>query len=188
MRLSLESCPNLAVGCLAAFAAFAVVSAAARPGPNPLDMLAVTLRQTSASPPTVRASVTNKNHYAITVLSYQSPLDPLALQLGSLSITPDGSGKPLELRLVKVKRVWPPPENALVVIQPGASATNDMILQEPTVPMSKLAKKAKVVLGGEWIAVWPRSRDQLSDSDIENASGTAFSGPFSTRVLEIEIG
>ncbi|KAM4062353.1 hypothetical protein HRG_011144 [Hirsutella rhossiliensis] len=200
MTLPFTSYRKLALGCLVAFAAFtlgesapassneprdAVISNAAtqagKPGPNPLNKLAVTLRQTGSSPPTVRATVTNKNYFPVTIVAYQSPLDQLALQLGMLSITPAGSKTPLELRVVKVKRVWPPPEGSLIVIQPGASATNDMVIQEPTVPMDKLDRKATVVFSGDWIAVWPRPRNQISKSEIENASESAFQAPLNTR-------
>lgn len=115
----------------------------------------------------------------------KSPLDGLALALGLLTITPAGASKPLELRTVQVKRVWPPPESALIVIQPGASAINDLAIEEPTVPMDKLDRRATVVLRGQWIAVWPRPRNQISKAEIENASETAFSGQFSTKALEI---
>ncbi|KAF4507904.1 hypothetical protein G6O67_004353 [Ophiocordyceps sinensis] len=183
----------LALGCLAAFALGGPTAApsdavgSGKPGPNPLYKLAVTLRQSSSSPPTVVVTVTNRNKFPVTMVSYQSPLDGLALALGQLSMTPAGSKKPLELRRVAVKRVWPPPEDALVVVQPGASVTNHLVMEEPTVPMDKLGKRATVVLGGEWMAVWPRPRSQVSKSDIENASESAFQGPFSTRPLEIEV-
>ncbi|KND89748.1 hypothetical protein TOPH_05682 [Tolypocladium ophioglossoides CBS 100239] len=58
---------------------------------NPIANLAVTLQQTSTSPPTVRVSVANNNDHEVTILSYLSPLDQLALPLGLLSITPAGS-------------------------------------------------------------------------------------------------
>lgn len=155
---------------------------------NPIGNLAVTLRQTSPSPPTVRVSVANNNDHDVTILSYQSPLDGLALPLGLLSIMPAGSSEPLELLTIKAGRMWPPPDDCLIVVAPGAAATNDLVLKAPTVPMDKLAGKATVALKGRWMAVWDRPRDKLSDREIENSSGSAFAGDFATEDLEITIG
>ncbi|KJZ79541.1 hypothetical protein HIM_01010 [Hirsutella minnesotensis 3608] len=201
--MSCASPRRLAIGCLVALAAIA----AASPSPaslddgkgsmvareesasslNPIPKLHVTLRQTSSSPPTVRVAVTNGNKFPVTIVDYQSPLDPLALQTGLLSITPAGSSQPLQLRTIQVKRVWPPREDSLPDIKPGATAYNDLVLKEPTVPMEQLGKRAKVILKGRWMAVWPRSRDQISKEELENAASSAFSGEYSSQPLEIQI-
>ncbi len=86
---------------------------------NPIDKLAIALHQTSGSPATVRATVTNNNDHPVTVLTYQSPLDPAALALGLLSITPSGASQPLELPTIKMSRQWPPPGDALVSLDAG---------------------------------------------------------------------
>ncbi|PHH89734.1 hypothetical protein CDD83_5406 [Cordyceps sp. RAO-2017] len=164
-----------------------VARAASGGGPNPLGNLAVTLKQTSSKPPTIQVTVTNKNKYPVTVLSYDSPLDQLALPLGLLSITPAGSTKPIDLPIIRVKRVWPPRDDSLIVIKPGASATSDIVLKDPPVPIKKLGRKATVILRGRWTAVWPRSKDKLSKAEIENPSSSAFNGDFVTNPLEIKV-
>ncbi|RDA92805.1 hypothetical protein CP533_0802 [Ophiocordyceps camponoti-saundersi (nom. inval.)] len=141
----------------------------------------------SLSPPTVRATVSNKNAHAVTILSYQSPLDNLALALGLLSITPSGSSEPIELPIIRAKRVWPPADESLIVVEAGASATNDFVLEEPHVPVEKLGDSATVVVRGRWMAVWPKSRAKLTRSDIENASGTALSAGFESNSLLVRV-
>ncbi|RDA83483.1 hypothetical protein CP532_7054 [Ophiocordyceps camponoti-leonardi (nom. inval.)] len=153
-----------------------------------LANLIVTLRQSSLSPPTVRVTVTNKNPHPVTIVSYQSPLDNLALALGSLTITPTGSSQPVELPIIRAKRVWPPPEDSLIVVKAGSSAGQDIALEEPHVPVEKLGGSADVVLRGRWMAVWPRARAEISKADIENASGTALSGgEYVSNTLKVKI-
>ncbi|KYK60310.1 hypothetical protein DCS_01447 [Drechmeria coniospora] len=155
---------------------------------NPLGNLAVSLHQTSTSPPTVRVSVANHNKHPVTILSYQSPLDKIALPLGLLSVSPAGASKPLDLPTIEVSREWPPPKEALIVVPPSESVTNDLVLQSPQVPMEMLGRKAAVALKGRWMAVWPRDRSELSDEEIDHSSRSASSGEFTTDDLEIIIG
>ncbi|KND89747.1 hypothetical protein TOPH_05683 [Tolypocladium ophioglossoides CBS 100239] len=83
--------------------------------------------------------------------------------------------------------MWPPPDDCLIVVGAGAAATNDLVLKAPTVPVDKLSGKATVALNGRWMAVWDRSRDRLSDREVENSSSSAFAGDFATKDLEATI-
>ncbi|KAK4089848.1 hypothetical protein PCL_05831 [Purpureocillium lilacinum] len=155
---------------------------------NPIDKLAIALHQTSGSPATVRATVTNNNDHPVTVLTYQSPLDPAALALGLLSITPSGASQPLELPTIKMSRQWPPQGDALVSLDAGASATNDLVLEKPKVPTDKLGEEATVVLEGKWMAVWPKARSELSDEEIDKSTQHGFSRAYKTDELVIKVG
>ncbi|UNI20605.1 hypothetical protein JDV02_006676 [Purpureocillium takamizusanense] len=155
---------------------------------NPIDKLAVALHQTGRSPPSVRATVTNNNDHPVTVLTYQSPLDPAALALGLLAITPAGASRPLELPVVKMSRQWPPRGDALVSLDAGASASRDLVLEEPKVPADKLGEEATVVLEGKWMAVWPKARSELSDEEIDKSTQYGFSQAYKTDELAIKIG
>lgn len=76
-----------------------------------------------------------------------------------------------------------------VGLESGASATNDLVLKEPTVPMGKLGKKATVFLEGSWMGVFARSKDKVSSDDLENLSSQpdAFKGDFKSESIKITI-
>jgi hypothetical protein len=156
---------------------------------SPLDGLVLGLAQTSTSPPTVRVTVTNNNSHPVTIITYNSPLDGLALPLGLLSITPDGASDALELNIIKASRVWPPKPDSLVGLDAGAQATNDMVFKAPTVPMDKLGKKATVFLQGHWMGVFARAKDQVSAHDLDHlrSQPDVFEGDFKSESIEITI-
>ncbi|KND90489.1 hypothetical protein TOPH_04662 [Tolypocladium ophioglossoides CBS 100239] len=161
-----------------------------RDASGPVPGLEVSLHQSKSSPPTITTTVTNKNRYAVTFLSYDSPLDSLALQLGLLSITPAGASTPLELPIIQVRRFWPPKRDSLISIAPGASKKLDIALDESIVPMDKVGSKPSVTLTGKWGHVLAKSKDGISDADLENigSSSDEYSGKFASNNLEVIIG
>ncbi|KFH45416.1 hypothetical protein ACRE_037760 [Hapsidospora chrysogenum ATCC 11550] len=156
---------------------------------DPIPGLKVTLKQSStASPPSVVATVTNTNtERPVSILSYDSPLDRLALQLGLLSITPTGADEPLDLPKIQVRRVWPPRREDLITIPPGESASNDIVLRSDIVPPEEIRGGATVVLNGQWRAVWANNKDEISDASLGDpgSSSDAFQGSFQSNELEI---
>lgn len=162
-----------------------------------LSDLHVSLRQSSSSssssspsPPAITVKVTNNSPKAVTILTWESPLDPLALQLGLLHITPAGSSAPLEIPTIKVSRKLPPGEESLVSLAPGESAENEIVLKELLVPLEKLqGKKSSVQVKGRWDRVWLAPRNQLSQKAIEElgAEGGAVSGVYATEAIEIDV-
>ncbi|KAM5346347.1 hypothetical protein ACJ41O_009352 [Fusarium nematophilum] len=164
----------------------------AQPDTSPMPGLKVSLEQqaaTTSSPPAVRVSVKNDNQMPVTVLTYGSPLDPLALQLGLLSITPAGEAQPLEIPQLEVQRQWPPEEDALVELQPGETREVSVEIKEPAVPMEKLQGSAKVVVRGKWQAVWAKKKSELGEKELEaGAAGkSAFSEEFESNSLDITV-
>jgi hypothetical protein len=157
---------------------------------DPIPGLKVTLKQSStASPPSVLATVTNTNTEPVSILSYDSPLDRLALQLGLLSIAPTGADEPLDLPKIQVRRVWPPRREDLITIPPGDSASDDIVLRSDIVPPEEIKDGATVVLKGEWRAVWAKNKDEISDTSLEDpgSSSDAFQGSFGSNELEISV-
>ncbi|EFY93841.1 hypothetical protein J3458_005523 [Metarhizium acridum] len=156
---------------------------------NPLDRLTLSLSQTNTSPPTVRVTTTNESDRPFTIITYSSPLDSVALALDLLSITPDGAAEPLKLRTIQASRLWPPDPDSLVELEPGASATNDLVLKKPEVPMGKLGKKATVFVQGRWMGVFARAKDKISTDDLETMASQpdAFEGDFMSKSIEIRI-
>ena len=97
---------------------------------NPIASLDVSLTPGPASqPPSITAHVKNTASHPITILIYDSPLDPIALQRGLLQITPRGASQPLDLPEVQVRRLWPPSKDELVTLEAGETATNEVPLR-----------------------------------------------------------
>lgn len=156
------------------------------------DILAdlhVSLRQTSKSPPTVSVKVTNNSPQAVTILTWQSPLDQLALQIGLFNITPEGASGPLDLPVIKAQRKIPPNEESLVSLGPGESKENEVVLKEVIVPIEKIrGKKTTLELKSRWHTVWLKARSELTDEEIANLGdgGAAVSGEVEAKSIEIE--
>lgn len=155
-----------------------------------LSQLHVSLSQASKSPPAISIKVTNNSPSPVTILSWESPLDEIALSLGLVSITPSGASEPLDISRVMVSRKFPPSESSLVSLAPGESRENQVVLKEVLVPAEKLkGKKSTVEVKGRWMGVWPKSRDALSDEAIEKGAhgGGAVAGTFKSDSIEIEV-
>lgn len=111
-------------------------------------------------------SVTVKNTHPstpLTLLTWDSPLDPLALQLGLVSVTPAGAPGPIDMPAIKVSRAMPPGADSLVTLRPGGSASSVVELRDAFVPKDTWAQgEAKVSMKGSWAAVWPGlGKDEL---------------------------
>lgn len=156
-----------------------------------LSQLHVSLSQASSkSPPAVSIKVTNNSPSPVTILSWESPLDQLALPLGLVSITPAGASQPLEIDRVMVSRKFPPSDDSLVSLAPGESRENEVVLREQLVPAEKLkGKKSTVEVRGRWMGVWPKLRADLSSEAIEKGAhgGGAVAGTFASDSIEIEV-
>lgn len=155
-----------------------------------LSQLHVSLSQASKSPPAVSIKVTNNSPSPVTILSWESPLDQLALPLGLLRITPSGASQPLEIDRVMVSRKFPPSDDSLVTLGPGESRENEVMLKEQLVPAEKLkGGKSTVEVRGRWMGVWLKSRANLSSEAIEKGAhgGGAVAGTFASDAIEIEV-
>lgn len=143
--------------------------------------------------PTITNVVTNISPNPITLLRWSSPLDPLALQLGLLHITPAGSDIEMEIPTVMVSRQLPPGREDLVTLGPGESKAQEIELKDIFVPKEKLfpqgdGGQAKVVCKGEWMAVWPGLRgDEIDDEALQlmGAHEKAVKGEYESGPLEI---
>ncbi|KAK1985234.1 hypothetical protein LZ30DRAFT_584555 [Colletotrichum cereale] len=155
-----------------------------------LANLAVRIRQTSSSPPTLALSVTNKHDAPLTILRWKTPLDPLAIQLGLVSITPEGNSKPMELPTIELRRLMPPPQDDLVTLQPGEHREQEVVLREPIVPLGQLGKTARVAVKGKWGTVWPTTADNLSQETIEKLQfgDGVLTGEFESEAVDLVIG
>ncbi|KAL1848899.1 hypothetical protein Daus18300_013458 [Diaporthe australafricana] len=155
-----------------------------------LSQLQISLSQASKSPLAVSMKVTNNSPKPVTILTWESPLDELALALGLLSITPSDASEPLEIPTIMVSRKMPPDDKSLMSLAPGESRENQVEIREVHVPREKLkGKKSAVQIKGRWMAVWPKPRGEVSDEAIEKMShgGGAVAGTYTSDSIEIEV-
>ncbi|KAI0099277.1 hypothetical protein GGR51DRAFT_535493 [Nemania sp. FL0031] len=154
-----------------------------------LSELKVSVRQTSSSPPKLTIGVTNTHSSPVTVFIWDSPLDPLAVQLGLLAFTPEGKEEPINLPTIQVRRLMPPGDDAYVTIEPGQTEEREVMLKRPMVPLDQLQGKIKVVCKGEWKSVWASKKEDISAESLRNAGAdeAALKGKFESESVDIEL-
>ncbi|KAK6218799.1 hypothetical protein LQW54_002725 [Pestalotiopsis sp. IQ-011] len=139
-----------------------------------LKNLQIDVSVTSKQPPTISATVKNTHpSTVVTILKWESPLDPAALGLGLISITPAGAVEPLRINALKISRATPPSADSLITLGPGESATNVVELREPVVPASVWTAygQATICLKGRWMAAWPGLTKQELQKDGQKLQG-----------------
>ncbi|KAI0384687.1 hypothetical protein F5Y04DRAFT_219342 [Hypomontagnella monticulosa] len=184
----------------AAFLLFRCTKSSSTSDPVPIKMadpvdvtskLKVSVRQVSSisSPPKLAIAVTNTYSGPVTILSWNSPLDPLALQLGLVSFVPAGSDAAIQIPTIQIRRKMPPGPESLVEIGAGQTKEQELEVKSPIVPLDKLRGKVSVVCSGEWMAVWLSGADAVPKASLEKvgASEDAFKGNFQSEAVEIEI-
>ena len=151
--------------------------------------LAVSLHKPTSSISGVVVRVTNTGNTPVTILTWESPLDRLALQLGLLSLTPAGAKEPLALVTMKASRHLPPDEDSLVTLDPGASEENEVLFREQVVPSDQVkGKTVTVECKGRWMSVWSAKRSDLSAETIGNLGAgdeASFSYDFQSNSLDL---
>lgn len=152
-----------------------------------LSKLEVAIRKSSETPPKISLSVTNTHDKPLTILTWNTPLDPLALKLGLLSFTPDGASEPLEIPSIQIRRKMPPGSDSLVTIQPGETKEQELKLAEPIIPLSKLEGKVSITCEGRWMGAWQSEAKDISEGDLDQL-GTgplALTGSFTAKPVVI---
>ncbi|CAI6048334.1 unnamed protein product [Clonostachys chloroleuca] len=171
------------------------ISPAATPGQSeaesPIPGLEVSLTQVKTSssyPPVVTVTVTNRNSFAVTLLTYDSPVDRAALRLGIVLVTPEGAAGPLELPRIQFRRVWPPGPEQLVTLAPGGQTTSEIEFDDVVLDPAQLAG-AKVVVKGRWKAVWKMVKEDIGQASLDDPDGNpgAFQGEFQSDELELVV-
>ncbi|KAI0598683.1 hypothetical protein F4775DRAFT_168259 [Biscogniauxia sp. FL1348] len=154
-----------------------------------IPSLKVAVRQVSSSPPTLAIGVTNTHSSPVTILSWNSPLDPLAVQLGLVSFTPAGSNSPVDIPTIMVRRKLPPGPESLVTIEPGETKEQVLELKERVVPLETLRGKVGVVCHGSWMGVWASKADDIAAESLDSLgiSEDGSGGKFESEPVEIEL-
>ncbi|KAI3323952.1 hypothetical protein HD806DRAFT_78736 [Xylariaceae sp. AK1471] len=153
-----------------------------------ISALKVSVRQASSSPPKLTIGVANTHSSPVTVFTWNSPLDPLAVQLGLLSFTPEGKDTPIDIPTIQVRRIMPPGDDAFVTIAPGQTEEREVLLKKPIVPLDQLQGKVKVVCKGEWKSVWVSKKEDISAESLKNAGSDddAVKGNFESEPVAME--
>ncbi|KAF3070579.1 hypothetical protein GL218_00251 [Daldinia childiae] len=157
-----------------------------------ISKLKVSVRQVSSassSPPKLAVAVTNTHSSAVTILSWNSPLDPLALQLGLVSFVHADSDSPIKIPTIQIRRKMPPGPDALVEIGAGQIREQVLELKDPIVPLEELRGKVRVACAGEWMGVWLSEADAVPKASLEKAgaSDDTFRGAFQSEAVDMEI-
>ncbi|VUC28604.1 unnamed protein product [Clonostachys rosea] len=153
---------------------------------SPIPGLEVSLTQVKeTSTPAVTVTVTNKNNFAVTLLTYDSPVDRAALKLGIVLITPEGASGPLALPRIQFRRIWPPGPEQLVTLAPGSETTSEIQFGDGILKSGQ----AKVVMKGKWKAVWKMVKEDIGRASLDDPDGNAdaFQGDFLSDELEIVV-
>lgn len=156
-----------------------------------LSNLSISLRQTTSRPPTLAITVKNNNSVPVTILTWDSPLDPLALQLGAISITPSDSTTPLDIPTIQVSRKMPPGAESLVEIGAGETSDENVVELKEFFLGTQLrelkVETATVRCKGRWRAVWTERKGELGPGRIEKmgAGGEAAEGDFESAALDL---
>ncbi|KAK7980315.1 hypothetical protein PG989_012772 [Apiospora arundinis] len=130
--------------------------------------------------------VTNTGDKALTVVTWNSPLDPIVLKLGLIDLIPSGSSEPIQIHAIQVRRKMPPESDSLVTIKPGEKKENVLEVGEPVVSLEKLKGKMTVRCKGTWMGVW--TADEFKTEELEkigSAEETQF-GDFEAEAQSVE--
>jgi len=103
------------------------------------------------------------------VLTWDTPLDPQAMNLGALTLEDVESGDAIPGPGMKINRQMPPPRDAVVEVRPQSSTTRDVNLGLPWIPSD--GKVYRIQTQGSWKAVWAKPAAQISDEDLEKMAG-----------------
>ncbi|EME81257.1 uncharacterized protein MYCFIDRAFT_8780, partial [Pseudocercospora fijiensis CIRAD86] len=117
------------------------------------------------NPPTVHVAIQNKNTATpLTLLTWDTPIDPSALNTGVLSLSDTSTGEAIPGPELKLNRLRPPPRDALVTIAPGDMVEKEVELVAPWIPRD--GRSITVRAQGSWRAIWPKGKEDVSDEEL----------------------
>ncbi|KAF2462094.1 hypothetical protein BDY21DRAFT_368225 [Lineolata rhizophorae] len=163
----------------------ATTDSAAAPAVADLEF---SLAQSSAEPTKLKVTLTNTHASStMTILDWNTPLDPLAPNLGVVHIVNSETGKEVEIPRIMVNRKMPPPRVDLVELAPGQSETREILLEGPRVSLEK-GTRYEVNVSGNYMAVWASPSEQVGETELNQLSGgTAMSGQYESEKVAFEI-
>ncbi|KAF2173394.1 hypothetical protein M409DRAFT_15677 [Zasmidium cellare ATCC 36951] len=156
--------------------------------PSTKDLVVSLADGGTKNPSSVVVTIENKNPgNTLTLLKWDSPFDPTALNSGVFKIHDAATGKEIASPRIRVSRMLPPSHEDLVELLPRSSVSAGVELKLPWIPADE--RKVQVQVEGQWRAVWPRSKAQVHDEELHAMSGDdVLKGRFqSQQVLQLEL-
>lgn len=135
--------------------------------------------QSIALPITV--SVHNTADIPVTILRWNSPLDPQAGVLGIFEVSDSTDQRTLDIPNIMVSRKLPASEEDLIELR--AHETLDVAVKLP-VPGLEKGHQYCIRAQGIWHAVWPTDLSSVTPSQLKD-NGDADRGEFSSNVLSV---
>ena len=123
-----------------------------------------------------------------TFLSWDTPFDPRALDLGVVGLSDAVTGKEIPGPGLKLNRKMPAPRDELIEVEPGKTRTRELELKGFWLPEE--GTKVRIHAHGEWKAVWKaRRKDEIAEAELEALAGDrVLRGPFqSENTVEVII-
>jgi hypothetical protein len=168
--------------------------------PFPSDSLsALPSKMDSASPPTVQLSAGPENstvtctirntdaEHTISFLTWDTPFDPTAINTGVLTLKDADTGAEIPSPNMALRRMMPPPRDAIVEIAPESSSERELNLSSPWIPTD--GKKYQVAVQGTWRAIWQKPAAQVTDEELAALKGDeAIQGDFDSGSVEMVLG
>lgn len=159
---------------------------------DPMPGLVVTLAPVpAANPPAFRATITNRNPFAVSFLDYDSPVDELALQLGLVELTPaaPADAEPVALDSIKVNRLWPPKVDFVREIAAGGSVSGEVAVRPRNVPFERLGDRFFAQMKGEWRAVMAMPKSDVTKEFLEHipARPNTYQGKYESDRIEMVV-
>ncbi|CAG8070447.1 unnamed protein product [Penicillium salamii] len=135
----------------------------------------------------ITVSVHNTAEIPVTILRWNSPLDPQAGVLGVFEVSDTTDQRTIPIPRIMVSRKLPPSEEDLVEIK--ADETFDFVVK---IPVSDLEEghQYSVRAQGTWHAVWPTELANVTPSQLQdngNVKGDSKRGDFCSNILSLNI-
>ncbi|KAJ4351296.1 uncharacterized protein N0V89_006635 [Didymosphaeria variabile] len=146
------------------------------------------LSQISRNPPSLLVTLKNNNPSTpLTLLKWNTPMDPSAANLGLFKLIDEETGNEIPTDGLKVNRKMPPSEEDLVTVAPGTEEAHEVVMNKPWLPEKKPATY-KVSMSGKFFAVWDKYGGDLQTSDLEAYSDSPFHGRhFSSNEVDMRV-
>jgi hypothetical protein len=141
-----------------------------------------------SSPSVLKVTVENKSQsQTFSLLTWNTPLDEQALNIGALTLEDAESGKPVPGPQMKVNRKLPPPRDAVLEVSPQSTVSREVNLSFPWIP--KDGKVYRIQVQGTWKAVWAKSASQITDEELSEMTGDShLDESISSESVELRLG
>ncbi|KAG8525688.1 uncharacterized protein KY384_000448 [Bacidia gigantensis] len=150
-----------------------------------VSISAVTSSFQPDTPLQVNVRVQNNADHPVTILTWDSPLDPQAGLLGLFEMEDVATKQPVALATARFARQLPPSPDSFVEIKSHKDLNSSTTL--PTIGLGLPPKSEyKVEARGSWRAVWDGTKDEISRLTLESMTGGS-TGEFHSNELTVEI-